>query len=405
LGAKGSGVKIAVLESGTPTVSTACFNLGAIQDTTGAPSSHMTSSLGIIGNRYQSGNCNGPWQGYAPEAGILVANASSYTDGYDWAKLQGVNVVTMSWHFPSEETSGALHSRDVYFDYGVTHSPWPTIFASAGNQADPTNGAYASGKGYNFFGVGNVLNDGDGDRCNDVISSSSSWKDPTSPHGDREVPEIASPGSRHDLLGTSFGGTSAATPVTASIAAVLMSHNPNVKIWPEAIRSILLATANFQDADGAVWSKYADGKDGTGLANTLYGAWTSGRREQNPVAQFRAHDYGSMGASDFSAGVFNKTWKAYTFTTNAAIRVALTWNSKTTSTSSSVLDADLDLWVRDPNNNLVAYSTTWDGSYEFVEFTPTLTGEYTIEIRGYTVPSDFFSYYGVAWTTHYDSCP
>ena len=134
------------------------------------------------------------------------------------------------------------------------------LVTSAGNQA--SSEAFASGKGYNFFGVANVLNDGDCNRCNDVISPSSSWKNPTSPHSDREVPEIAAPGSRHALLGSSFGGTSCATPVAASIAAVLMSHNPSLKIWPEAIRAILLATANYQLADGANWSKSLDGKDG-----------------------------------------------------------------------------------------------------------------------------------------------
>ena len=53
----------------------------------------------------------------------------------------------------------------------------------------------------------------------------------------------------------------------------------------------------------------------------------------------------------------------------------------------------------------MAWSSSWDSSYEFVEFTPPATGAYTIRVRGYSVPSNFFSYYGVAWTTHYDLCP
>ena len=400
-GFKGAGIKIAVLEGGTLTVSQSCFNIGSIQSTTPAANSHMTKSVGIIGNRYSDGSCGGSWQGYAPEAKVYLANVDDYKDRYDWAKSKGVNVITMSWHFPSEETSGSLHSRDIYFDYWVTKYPYPTIFASAGNEAE--SGAYASGKGYNFFGVGNVLNDGDGNRCNDVISSSSSWKNPTSPHNDREIPEIAAPGSRHDLLGTDFGGTSCATPVTASIATLLMSKNSNLKIWPEAIRAIMLATANYQNADGSSWSKYSDGKDGTGMVNAWYGCLTAGQRETDTTPQYRAHDYGTMGASDFSKGYFNKTWKANTGTTNSRIRVALTWNSKVTTTS-SVLDADLDLEVYDPDGNLVAWSTTWDSNYEFIEFKPNKLGTYTIKIRGYSVPSSFVSYYGIAWTTHYDLC-
>ena len=52
----------------------------------------------------------------------------------------------------------------------------------------------------------------------------------------------------------------------------------------------------------------------------------------------------------------------------------------------------------------MASSSSWDNNNEFVEFTPTQTGEYEIKIRGWSVPSDLFTYYGVAWTTHYDLC-
>lgn len=405
-GVKGAGVKIAVLEGGTLTTSATCFSIAATQDASASPNSHMTKSVAIIGNRYASGACAGAWEGYAPEASVYLANASNYTDRYDWARGHGVNVVTMSWHYGSEETSGSLHSRDVYFDYWVLRYPYPSVFTSAGNEA--ASGAYSSGKGYNFFGVANVLNDGDGNRCNDVISSSSSWKNPSTPHADREVPEIATPGSRHDLLGTSFGGTSCATPVAASIAALLMSKNSSLKIWPEAIRAIMLATANYQQADGADWSTFSDGKDGTGLVNSLYGMWTAGRRESGSAAQFRAHDYGRMTADDFSGGFFDKTWYARTVSTNSKIRVALTWNSKTSTLFgipiASVLDADLDLWVYDPDDHLVATSSTWDSNYEFIELTPSKVGNYRIRVRGYSVPSDFASWYGVAWTTHYDLC-
>jgi serine protease AprX len=404
-GVRGAGVRIAVLESGCPNVSVSCFNIGATQDLTQPANDHMTKSIGIIGNRYSAGSCGGSWQGYAPDATVLLANDTSYQDRYDWARGENVNVVTMSWHFGTEETNGNLHSRDVYFDYWVTRWPYPSVFTSAGNEADD---AFASGKGYNFMGVGNVLNDGDGDRCNDVISSTSSWKNPTSTHGDHEVPAVAAPGSRHELLGSSFGGTSCATPVTASISALLMSKNPSLTIWPEAIRAILLATANYQRADAADYSRFADGKDGAGLVNALYGMWTAGRRDSGTGAQFRAHDYGLATAGDFSGGYFGRTWTARTLTTSSRIRVALAWNSKTAASggtpSSSVLDADLDLHVFDPNGNLVAWGNSWDNSWEFLEFTPSMPGNYMIKVHGFSVPSDFSSWYGVAWTTHYDLC-
>lgn len=403
-GVRGDGIRIAVLESGALTVNAACFHIGATQSTNQSGNDHMTKSVAIIGNRYQNGQCGGPWEGYAPDATVLLANETNYQDRYDWARDQGVNVVTMSWHAGSEETSGALSSRDIYFDYWVKQWPYPSVFTSAGNQA--SSSAFASGKGYNFCGVGNVLNDGDGNRSNDVIDSTSSWKNPTSTHGDHEVPALAAPGSRHDVIGSSFGGTSCATPVTASIAALLMSSNTALRIWPEAIRAILMATANYQNADAADYSRFADGKDGTGMVNTLYGRWTADRREPTSAPQFRAHDYGLISAADFANGYYTRTWTAHTGTTRSRIRVALAWNSRTTTIFgipiSSVLDADLDLHVFDSNGALVAAGSSWDNSWEFVEFTPSKVGDYTIKIRGFSVPQDFSSWFGVAWTTHYD---
>ncbi len=404
-GVRGAGVRIAILESGTPDISVSCFNIADTQDTSQSANNHMTKSIGIIGNRYADGKCGGKWQGYAPEADVYLANASDYVDRYEWARARNINVVTMSWHKGSEESDGSLHSRDVYFDYWVKRWPYPSTFTSAGNEADD---AFASGKGFNFMGVGNVVNEDDADRCDDVIATSSSWKNPTSPHGDHEVPAIAAPGSRHALLGSSFGGTSCATPVTASIAALMMSKNPRLRIWPEAIRAILLATANYQGADGRDYSRWNDGRDGAGMVNSLYGMWTAGRRESGGVAQFRAHDYGLAEARDFRGGYFSRTWRARVNTTNARIRVALAWNSRTFSffgiPLASWLDADLDLHVFDPAGNLVATGLSWDNSWELVEFTPRQTGDYTVKVRGYSVPNDFSSWFGLAWTAHYDLC-
>jgi serine protease AprX len=404
-GIRGDGIRIAILESGTPDISTNCFRIAAIQDTSQSANNHMTKSIGIIGNRYADGKCGGAWQGYAPEAQVYLGNDGDYVDRYEWARTRNIDVVTMSWHNDSEESDGSLSSRDIYFDYWVKRWPYPSVFTSAGNEADD---AFASGKGFNFMGVGNVVNEDDGDRCDDVIATDSSWKNPTSPHGDHEVPAVSAPGSRHELLGSSFGGTSCATPVTASIAALLMSRNPRLRIWPEAIRAILLATANYQRADGDDYSESLDGRDGAGLVNSLYGMWTAGRRESTGAAQFRAHDYGEVRSRDFRGGYFTRSWRARVNTTESRIRVALAWNSRTFAffgiPLASWLDADLDLHVFDPAGNLVATGQSWDNSWEFVEFTPRRIGDYTVRIRGFDVPEDFSSWFGVAWTAHYDLC-
>ena len=343
-GFRGSGVKIAVLERGGLWKPPACFNIGDIHYPSHAPDDHMTMSVGIIGNRYSSErrDCSGSLQGYAPDASVLVANDWAYQDGYDWARGQGVNVVTMSWHKPSEKTSGALSSRDMYFDYWVARFPYPSVFTSAGNGAALND--FACGKGYNFFGVGDVLNDGDGDRCNDAICSDSSRKNPTSPHSDHEVPAVAAPGSFHDLLGYSFGGTSCATPVTAAIAALLMSKNSSLKVQPAAVRAILLASANYQRADGADYSNTSGGADGAGTINAHYGMLIAGVRESGVAPQLRAHDYGLMTAGDFSGGMLNKEYKTQASTTKSRIRVALAWNSNVTAAAAAFSTPTSTCW-------------------------------------------------------------
>jgi hypothetical protein len=114
-----------------------------------------------------------------------------------------------------------------------------------------------------------------------------------------------------------------------------------------------------------------------------------------------------MYASDFD-GYYKKNWKIQVCNTDSHVRVALTWNSKTSSSdgepTSSVLNADLDLYVYDPDGILVAYSLSWDGNYEFIEFVPKKMGVYTIKIYGFSVPNDFWSWFGIAWTLHYDKC-
>lgn len=64
----------------------------------------------------------------------------------------------------------------------------------------------------------------------------------------------------------------------------------------------------------------------------------------------------------------------------------------------------MHIWLHDPDGVVVAVSSTWDSNHEVIEFTPTKAGPYTIKIRGFNVPSDLSSYFGIAWTTHHELC-
>jgi hypothetical protein len=59
------------------------------------------------------------------------------------------------------------------------------------------------------------------------------------------------------------------------------------------------------------------------------------------------------------------------------------------------LTVDLDLRVYDGSGNLVAESSSWDNSYEIVDFACRPGSRFTIKIRRWSGTNDVW--YGVAW--------
>jgi hypothetical protein len=60
------------------------------------------------------------------------------------------------------------------------------------------------------------------------------------------------------------------------------------------------------------------------------------------------------------------------------------------------LTADLDLYIYDPNDNLVVYSLSFDNSYEIVNFTAPVSGIYTAKIDDFRFDAAF-EYLGTGW--------
>ncbi len=137
------------------------------------------------------------------------------------------------------------------------------------------------------------------------------------------------------------------------------------------------------------------------MVNSEYSRLIAATRETTTTARARAHDYGPMHSDDFSAtGYFEKQWTVDNLA--RPIRIALTWHSKTTATS-SVLDLDLDLLLYNSAGALVAWSQSNDNSYEFIEYKPTSSGNHTIKLMASgSIPSNLSTYYSIAWTPQYD---
>ena len=78
-------------------------------------------------------------------------------------------------------------------------------------------------------------------------------------------------------------------------------------------------------------------------------------------------------------------------------RVAITWDTPTSySQYASRPSADLDLRVVNASGSTVASSSSFDNTYEIVDFTPSATGTYTLRVIRYRCDASP-AYLGWAW--------
>ena len=85
------------------------------------------------------------------------------------------------------------------------------------------------------------------------MSGSSVFRNPTSTHGDRELPELCANGTTVSAVGESMSGTSFSAPAVAGITAVLQSVDATLKSWPEGCRAILMASRRDATSPNGTW--------------------------------------------------------------------------------------------------------------------------------------------------------
>ena len=406
-GYTGSGIKVAVFENGPDDTSE--LQIADYYDTGQSDTSrHATTVIGIIKNRQSNGV-----QGFAPGSKIYSANKKNL-DALEWAiKDKRCSVVNQSFHQWSEPRSNGMSLDDMAKDYWVYHYPYPMIVHAAGNywQGDndninPPSDEYVNHKGFNTISVGNHNDDAT------AMSGSSVFRNPHSPHGDRELPEISANGTGFNLFGSDRGdGTSYASPAVAGVCALLQESSSKLKFWPEGTRALLLAGARKNMRDGSWWNDVRsdiDGKDGAGAMDAKESIKISHRKMQpKNVASNRGWDVGTFVNSDFdSHGYADMEYfirvpkSTFSFIRTQKVKVALCWTNKVDKILfwyfASGSSLDLDLKIYDKNNVLVASSNSWDNSFEIAEFEGRVGEEYRVRIRKWS-GSDR-SYYGIAWT-------
>jgi hypothetical protein len=373
-GFTGSGVKVAEIEVGGRINTSNPYLAGATQDTTfSCLSSHAAAVAGILRSTHPT------VRGVAPAASLWVGGSCG-----GWpSELQNRSTAAADWGAQVFNLSlGGNFGVDGFarFYDDLVINRYRTVVVAAGNDGNTAN-VSSPATAYNVIAVGsfddrNTLGWGD-----DVISSFSSGKDPSSTHGDREKPEVAAPGQNFNSttngspwIGSVGSGTSYAAPMVAGTAALMIQRNSSLSSWPEAVKAILMTSA-VKNVEGDSRLSELDGAGG--------------------VLADRADDVargvgGSWGAQSYSCSAASLTDVAtISLTAGQRTRATIVWDQNPNySNYSSQPSADLDFQVVNSSNVVVASSASYDNTYEIVDFTPSTTGSYKLRVNKYRCDYD-----------------
>lgn len=282
-------------------------------------------------------------------------------------------------------------------------------------------------KAFNAIIVGGSLDQDTSARTDDYMWTKSSHINLSTQYGpggayytDWELPNIVAPARATESVCLNIDGydacvqdygTSFSSAQVAGIVAQIHQANNWLRTWPETVRSILMCSANRDLAVGRLsLTDSTDDRDGAGEANATLAvqmANVSNRLSPGSAATARGMDYTIVFQADHAENTSMPAYAAQTSASGKRLRAVLTWDASTTCTNvsnpstvacnPSSLDADLDLWVkRHDNGQIVGYSNTYVGSYEFVEFAAEANVQYDIVIK-FGKWWNASTYYAISW--------
>lgn len=248
LGIRGAGVKIAVLDSGialnTPGINTKLFAYKDFVPSQQPLPDHGTQTASVIVSDFDATT---GLRGVAPEAQLIVGrvchmsscDSAAARKAIRWAIDQGAQVISMSFGGPADALMNATMSSAV--EEGVV------IVSSAGNNGCQPIATWGLNRfckqgviseGYSAsYTIPGLISVGAIDQTR-ARASFSSW----GPNLDLMAPGVNN--VTYDPAGATngFGGTSAATPLVAGVAALVLSVNPNLS--PQEVQAILQGTTS-----------------------------------------------------------------------------------------------------------------------------------------------------------------
>jgi subtilisin family serine protease len=385
-GYTGSGVTIAILESGNVDPNNTFLNLSPITRPGGdGVEDHPTRVASVAASFHY------PYRGMAYDATVLSAGHDNNIqldaiEAYKWAvEVQGVDVVNFS---ETIYNGSQMSGYDMAFDYWI-YTRRRLLVAGAGNDA---NYVGSPAKGWNVLAVGAYDDKNTVDWAGDKMAGFSSYKNPASPWHDREKPEVVAPGVNLWTLGLGNSpgiypesGTSLATPHVAGLVALLVDRDDQLADLPEVTKAIIMASATHNiEGYSIIMPPWAgDQKDGAGGINAEL-AYETARTKGSAIAPCLVSCWWHEYINNANLPVGGDLTHTFYAKQGELIRVAISWwsnVSKSGNDYSSQLDTDLDLVIKDPNGSQVTSSLSADNNYELVQFFAPKTGYHTIVVH------------------------
>jgi len=341
-------------------------------------SDHAAAVAGIIRSwhPYYFGIAPGSWLRIGGSCGGW---GSELTSAADRAVSWGASVLTNSWGYSNAD--GNMRYEDRYFD-NIAWTYYRTPVIAAGNSYGRVT---SPGLSYNSITVGAYDDRNTYSRSDNVMAAFSGYIDG---NNYMQKPEVAAPGvsiittkNTYPYYADMGSGTSYATPIVTGEIADIMQRNNNLKYWPESVKAIVMASASH-NIEGS--SELSD-KDGAGGINVEradnIAVGYNGRWGGNYYPCSSTSPY-VLTTMPLTAGVKTRVVMAFSTDPNYAYY-------------STRPSADLDIQIKNPSGTVIDGSYSSRNTYEIVEFTPTVTGNYQLVLNKFSCSSS--KYLGWAW--------